>query len=425
MLATFVAATLVATLASSLLLSGIFHNDLVDIRNISVFISHIRFSLLICVAIFILMDWIYREKNTRLRLLFGVIILWFVAFMFLLEAMTGLVALGITLFFLLMYWIFASRKKVWMLAALGLFLTGSIALAMVIKSIYDENRPKETFAPKNMVQYTSRGNPYCFYLKDPQTENGYYLWKYFNLDELEQAWNKRSTIGFNGMDLKGNEIRFTLVRFLASKGWRKDADAVDSLSEQEIKAIEHGIPNVNYQDVSSIKGRLHELVWEIQQYQRTQDPNGHSLTMRFVFWKTAMKIIAAHPLIGVGTGDVQQAFDRQYEADHTVLAKEFWFHSHNQYLTITVAFGVLGLILFFIVLFYPVRKLRMGKDFLYMTFFIITLISFLNEDTLETQAGVTFYVFFNTVFLFGNRNGELEYPEGKGIRSLLFDKYNN
>jgi hypothetical protein len=39
-------------------------------------------------------------------------------------------------------------------------------------------------------------------------------------------------------------------------------------------------------------------------------------------------------------------------------------------------------------------------DYLYITFFLIAVVSFLTEDTLETQAGVTFFAFFNSFFLF-------------------------
>ena len=35
-----------------------------------------------------------------------------------------------------------------------------------------------------------------------------------------------------------------------------------------------------------------------------------------------------------------------------------------------------------------------------MTFFIIAIVSFFAEDTLETQAGVTFYAFINSFLLF-------------------------
>src|ERR1043165_1713669 len=48
----FIAAIIVGTLISTFLLTGIIEGEIVDVRNVSVFISNIRFALLIDVAIF-------------------------------------------------------------------------------------------------------------------------------------------------------------------------------------------------------------------------------------------------------------------------------------------------------------------------------------------------------------------------------------
>jgi hypothetical protein len=60
------------------------------------------------------------------------------------------------------------------------------------------------------------------------------------------------------------------------------------------------------------------------------------------------------------------------------------------------------LIWFLFTLFYPMIRLNKIHDFLYITFFIVAAVSFFTEDTLETQAGVTFYAFFNSFLLFTN-----------------------
>ena len=45
-------------------------------------------------------------------------------------------------------------------------------------------------------------------------------------------------------------------------------------------------------------------------------------------------------------------------------------------------------------------KKRKVSD-LFLVFFFIGIVSMLNEDTLETQAGVTFYSFFYALLLWG------------------------
>jgi hypothetical protein len=141
-------------------------------------------------------------------------------------------------------------------------------------------------------------------------------------------------------------------------------------------------------------------------YENTGDANGHSITQRFEYWKAAAGIITGHPVLGVGTGDIQQAFDHQYEISKTNLRKEWRLRSHNQYLSITVAFGFFGLIWFLFALIYPSLKLKGYSDFLYLTFFIVAAVSFITEDTLETQVGVTFFAFLNAFFLFNKPEKE-------------------
>ncbi|MBA3971988.1 MAG: O-antigen ligase family protein, partial [Bacteroidetes bacterium] len=273
-------------------------------------------------------------------------------------------------------------------------------LVYAFKQINKESTPSEKFDLAKLETVTSRGNIYEHDRNGRLTENGHYIWINVSFKELRESWKRRSAIDYSDKDLKGNDIEYTLIRFLASKGLKKDADAVESLTDEEVKAIERGVVNVNYQDLSSLEGRLHEIAWELDVYKTTGDPNGHSITMRFEFWKAAVGIIKENLLIGVGTGDIAKAFELQYDKMNSPLHKEWRLRSHNQYLSIAVAFGILGLLWFLITLFYPMFILNKQFDYLYVTFLIIATISFLTEDTLETQAGVTFFAFLNSFFLF-------------------------
>ena len=90
------------------------------------------------------------------------------------------------------------------------------------------------------------------------------------------------------------------------------------------------------------------------------------------------------------------------------LEKKFRLGAHNQYLTFAVTFGIAGFVWFLFSLFYPLRQLVQAKmfDYFYITFFVIALLSMLSEDTLETQAGVSFFAFFNCLLLFGRDEGD-------------------
>jgi hypothetical protein len=290
---------------------------------------------------------------------------------------------------------------------LFLFVLSLSIISYSVYSAFSKSLKKDVVDMSVLDKYTKRGNPYQHYIsKYGLVENGHYIWIYYCEKELKEEWNKRSKLDYNWKDLKGNVLRYTLVRYLTSKNLRKDAEGLKQLSEEEIRAIERGVSNVNYSDRSSVIGRLQQIKWEIQTYQQTGDANGHSITQRFEAWKAAAGIIKNNLMVGVGTGDIQIAFDQEYEKTNSKLGKGSRIRSHNQYLSIAVAFGILGLMWFLFTLIYPGFKLKRFSDFLYLAFFIIAVVSFLTEDTLETQAGVTFYAFLSSLFLFSPQKEE-------------------
>ena len=151
------------------------------------------------------------------------------------------------------------------------------------------------------------------------------------------------------------------------------------------------------------KARITKIVWEINSYLQGENPSGHSTTQRIEFWKASVMIIKENFFFGVGTGDVKNVFSEQYEKINSPLTKYFRLRSHNQFLAIGTAFGFFGIIWFLLALFYPLLKKKNRIDYFYVTFFIIAILSMITEDTLETQAGVTFFAFFNCLFLFARK----------------------
>ena len=174
---------------------------------------------------------------------------------------------------------------------------------------------------------------------------------------------------------------------------------VATLSQEEITAIENGHTNYKYTINSGLGSKWRSLVWEYTKYKRGENPSGQTLTMRLEFWKNATYIIYMNPVFGVGTGDIQDSFNAMYEQTKSKLDPVWRLRCHNQYLAITVAFGFVGLLIFLFYLFYPAIVLRNKLHYLYWPFFIIAVLSFITEDTLETQSGVTFFIFFQALFL--------------------------
>jgi len=398
----FVASVLAGTMISTFVL---FTREVDNLRNISLFISHIRFSLIISIAIFILAFFITRQAGFKkyMRILFAILLGWFGIYLLLSASITGLVVLFIALFVMAVHYTMKKRNIYSRIATVVLLLAPVILLVYmmgVVTDVYKIHRVDIT----ELEKLTSKGNPYWHDTTNRQIENGHYVWLYVATDELRDAWNEESEYKFDGHDSKGQLIKYTLIRYMTSKGLRKDAEGVKQLTQEDISLIEGGEASYHYHERSVFYVRLYKIIWEVKQYLRTGNPSGYSAMQRIEYWKTSAMIIKDHPLIGVGTGDMNIAFERQYEIMNSPLKPEFRWRSHNQFLSITVGFGLIGFIWFIFAILYPPIKTGRMTDYFYLSFFVIMIVSMISEDTIETQAGVTIFAFFTSLFLFGKKD---------------------
>ena len=372
---------------------------IIDVRNASVFMSHIRFSLFIAFAIIGLLYTSIKEKKILIKLTCFIATLWLLFFMYKLEMATGFLCLIIVTSFLLIMLSFKWFNKT---ITFSLILIITVASFFVVKQAISSlkmfDKTKNNLA-NVLLETTKNGRPYLQDTLFGLAENGNLIAININDNELQKEWNEKSSIRFDDLDKKGNRVRYTLLRYLASKGFTKDSVGISNLSAEDITLIEDGNSNYKYNVNSGLIFKWRELVWEYTKYKRGENPSGHTLTMRLEFWKTANYIIKQHPLFGVGTGDIQDSFNKAYIQTNSKLDMAWRLRCHNQYLAIGVAFGFFGLFIFLFYLAYPAFVLRKKLHYLYWPFFLIALLSFVTEDTLETQSGVTFFIFFHTLFL--------------------------
>ncbi len=379
--------------------AGYTKKTIIDVRNASVFMSHIRFSLFIAFANIGLIYFAIREQNKYVRLLSILTTIWLLFFMYKLEMATGFLCLLFVGGVLII--VYSLKKLPRKISFSIIFLLASSVVFIVIQASKSLNAFQKSAnnSANVMLEKTKNGRGYLQDTVFGLAENGNLITININDEELQNEWNKKSSIAFNSTDKKGNNLRYTLLRYMASKGLTKDSVGIHALSNEDIICIENGNTNYLYNINSGLISRWRELIWEYTKYQRGENPSGHTLTMRFEFWKTGCYIVAQHPLIGVGTGDIQDAYNAMYESMHSKLDLVWRLRCHNQYLAITVAFGLIGLLLFLFYLFYPAIVLKKQLHYLYWPFFLIALLSFITEDTLETQSGVTFFIFFQALFL--------------------------
>ena len=383
-------------------------NQFIDIRDVAHNISHVIFSLFLTFCIYILFYFSLKRKSfsSWQRVLFLGVLLWFVFYIVRSQSFTGFSITLLTLIILIPVLIFKTRNR-WL--KVGLFLmillvTGGILLSLrsIVTDYYRVIPVDFTKLEKN----TSRGNPYIHNIHSRQTENGNYLWIYIQWDELRSSWKKRSAIPFDSLNKKNETIAYTVVRYLTSKGCRKDADAVEKLTPAEVDAIEKGVANYIFLKEFSIRGRIYEFLWGFDNYRKTGNPTGSTVMQRLEFWKASMGIIRDHWLMGVGTGDMNIAFQAQYEKMRSKLSPDQRWRSHNQFLSVFIGFGFLGLLWFLFAIFYPPLMVRRQDDFFMIVFLIIAMLSMLTEDTIESQTGVTFFAFFYSFLLFARKEND-------------------
>ena len=407
----FIIGVIFSTLWSLFIYIGGLNIEIVDTRAFSRFTSHIRFGLEIALTAFLSLYFFKEEKTVKVKILWIGIFFWMILSLFLFNLFTGLAVFGVTTVLLLfLYGVFSNnklKKRITLFVFVSLIVSSFLFTKNAINKFYADNN----VTPLKEIPYSKEGEKYMSATNKTHLlskENGYYINKNIAWHEFTKAWNNRSNIDFNDKDLKGQNLQETLIRFITSKGQRKDKEAIEALSEEEVSAIEKGVSNYKYLEMNSFSLRVHKIIWEYDDYNKTngQNINGHSILMRWVYWKTAINIIKKNFFIGVGTGDVQEAFNQQYKADNSPLLKIYRLRTHNQYLAIFVSFGILGFLWFIYCLFYPVVKMGLHKNYAYVAFFSIFLLSMLTEDTLETQVGASFFIFFNILYIFNEKTLE-------------------
>lgn len=401
-------ATLVSTLISFAIFLGLTGKEKTDIRQISPLISHIRLALLVCISIVIAIYFLMNEENIPwfknhlkiLKVKLIASIFWMIIFLVILESLTGLfiLALGfvcVSVFKSISPKTSVKNKLKYVFGLLAFLVSTFYFAVLILKPFFRNDQVNLNNLPVN----TKNGNPYYHFKNEKFTENGHLYGLYHCETELRKEWNLRSAKNYDSLDRKEQAINLTLMRYLTSLGLPKDSFGVWQLTKNDIHFIEEGIPNYKIPSMNSIESRAYQVFCEYQSFKEGYNSSGHSLAMRLHYWEAAILIIKDNFFTGVGTGDLEDAFQAKYNEIKSPLGLPWRHRAHNQYLTMMLAFGVFGFLFFIFWIFAPIAIKKGKLHPVYFAFLFIFLISMLFEDTLETQAGLSFAVFFSCLFL--------------------------
>ncbi len=116
---------------------------------------------------------------------------------------------------------------------------------------------------------------------------------------------------------------------------------------------------------------------------------------RIISYDIAIKLIKEHPISGVGVGDMFHEMVAAYHKWYPNVAEEEMLLPHNQFLTVTLACGIPGLLIFIVWVFSPLGLLKKNREsFFFAIVWLILFFQLMIEPVLEIQFGVFVYLFF-------------------------------
>lgn len=131
-------------------------------------------------------------------------------------------------------------------------------------------------------------------------------------------------------------------------------------------------------------------------------PNISNEQIRNGIYFCSYETIKKEPVLGYGIGDVevnlQSCYDNTFTNTDTYKVTKY--NSHNQYLNIILASGIIGLILFFLSNFYFLKIAFNRKLGMYISFLFFIFLNCCFENILSRHDGVIFFSFFNSLLFF-------------------------
>jgi len=135
---------------------------------------------------------------------------------------------------------------------------------------------------------------------------------------------------------------------------------------------------------------------------------------RMARWQCARELISASPWIGYGTGAETDKLKEKYYAHRLMISYTFGLNAHNQFISLWLKTGVLGVLWYLGMLIIGFRRAFSSRDIYLTSFLLIIVCVSCAENILDVNKGIfffsCFFVFFlpkpaaNSIFTYGNKN---------------------
>jgi O-antigen ligase len=165
--------------------------------------------------------------------------------------------------------------------------------------------------------------------------------------------------------------------------------------------------------VPNLKTRyIDDLENDLSQY---RDP-GDLTESRMSRWNLAWQLVKKAPLLGYGTGAESFILKNTYFENKFYRSYLLGLNAHSQFLSFLLNTGLVGLLVYLVLLGYAGRLAIKRKDFLFLSFLMIIFFVSLSENILTVSKGVLFYAFFLSLFLMpvSAKKGNISIPGSRG-----------
>jgi O-antigen ligase len=164
------------------------------------------------------------------------------------------------------------------------------------------------------------------------------------------------------------------------------------------------LPVFSYVAFPTFRNKVYNTQEDVSKVKQSNSSEGKnfSIAARVYSYKAALAVWQDNKEIGVSKPDLEEEMAKRYATLYPEMGAEFYILPHNQYLYNLAAYGVLGLLIFCVGLFYPAWWARRKHAPLLLAQYVSIALSFLVEYTLETQIGLAFVVFFLLLALQGS-----------------------
>jgi hypothetical protein len=358
-------------------------------RKWSPFISNVRMGTL-CALLVIWILWkhiVPAKKTISERIGWGGIVAFIMAYLLLLQSITGLFLILAFAPLLTVLFLFRFQRliAIQILTISFLSISGIFLIARQEWKLVNGKLPFHKGYDSG-PQFNEEGFPIKYDLFPLERENGFLIGANVSPGSLQKAWPQKSNIPLHGKTLNGESMFITLLRYMSSRGLKKDAFGLAQLSDAEVRAIENGCVNQLGLIRPGLYFRLNQMFKYLAFYLETGDPGKESLTLKLELWRCYYSQFENYFWFGKGHEAIPFNENSPPPISCRLEAGFNSFWPHQQWLTIGLRFGVVGLLFFAIAWFWPLYFSKYRSIAFPLVFFTLTMCF---EDSLETQAGIT------------------------------------